>query len=112
MPRSSGSSSRSPSRSRRRNQPSHSVGLPPVSPPAATRFPALPEIAGVRLAAAAAGLRYVGRTDVLLAVLDKGTTAAGGLTRSRCPSAPVEWCRARLAARSEEHTSELQSRFG
>jgi glutamate N-acetyltransferase / amino-acid N-acetyltransferase len=72
--------------------------MPTVSPLAPTRFPALPEIAGVRLAAAAAGLRYVGRTDVLLAVLDKGTTAAGVLTQSRCPSAPVEWCRARLAA--------------
>jgi glutamate N-acetyltransferase / amino-acid N-acetyltransferase len=72
--------------------------MTPVSPLAPTRFAALPEIAGVRLAAAAAGLRYVGRTDVLLAVLDKGTTAAGVLTRSRCPSAPVEWCRARLAA--------------
>src|SRR6201997_5853901 len=72
--------------------------MPPVSPLAPTRFPALPEIAGVRLAAAAAGLRYVGRTDVLLAVLDKGTTVAGVLTRSRCPSAPVDWCRARLAS--------------
>ena len=69
-----------------------------ISPLAPTRVPALPAIAGVRLAAAAAGLRYVGRNDVLLAVLDKGTTAAGVLTRSRCPSAPVEWCRARLGA--------------
>jgi glutamate N-acetyltransferase / amino-acid N-acetyltransferase len=69
-----------------------------VSPLAPTRVPALPDVAGVRLAAAAAGLRYVGRTDVLLAVFDKGTTAAGVLTRSRCPSAPVEWCRARLPA--------------
>jgi glutamate N-acetyltransferase/amino-acid N-acetyltransferase len=72
--------------------------MPPVSPLAPTRFPAMPEIAGVRLAAGAAGLRYVGRTDVLLAVFDKGTTVAGVLTQSRCPSAPVEWCRARLAA--------------
>jgi len=71
--------------------------MPNVSPLAPSRISVLPEIAGVRLAAAAAGLRYVGRTDVLLAVLDKGTTAAGVLTRSRCPSAPVEWCRARLA---------------
>jgi glutamate N-acetyltransferase/amino-acid N-acetyltransferase len=69
-----------------------------VSPLAPTRVPAMPDIAGVRLAAAAAGLRYVGRNDVLLAVLDKGTTAAGVLTRSRCPSAPVEWCHARLVA--------------
>src|SRR5262245_63014014 len=29
-----------------------------------------------------------------LAVLDKGTTVAGVFTRSKCPSAPVEWCRA------------------
>ncbi len=72
--------------------------MPTVSPLAPTRIPALPEIGGVRLAAGAAGLRYVGRTDVMLALLDKGTTAAGVLTRSRCPSAPVEWCRARLAA--------------
>ena len=25
-----------------------------------------------------------------------GTTVAGVFTRSKCPSAPVEWCRARL----------------
>jgi glutamate N-acetyltransferase / amino-acid N-acetyltransferase len=68
----------------------------PVSPLAPTNFPDLPEIKGVRLAAAAAGIRYVGRTDVLLAVLDKGTAVAGVFTRSKCPSAPVEWCRARL----------------
>src|SRR6201987_1347996 len=96
MPKSSGSSNRWPSRP---NQPS-SLRMPPVSPLPPTRFPALPEIAGVRLAAAAAGLRYVGRTDVLLALLDKGTTVAGVLTRSHCPSAPVEWCRARLGAGS------------
>jgi glutamate N-acetyltransferase/amino-acid N-acetyltransferase len=67
-----------------------------VSPLAPTRVPAMPDIPGVRLAAAAAGLRYVGRNDVLLAAFDTGTTAAGVLTRSRCPSAPVEWCRKRL----------------
>ena len=71
-----------------------------VSPLAPTRVPAMPDIPGVRFAAAAAGIRYVGRTDVLLAVLDKGTSVAGVLTRSKCPSAPVEWCRARLAAGS------------
>ena len=67
-----------------------------VSPLAPPRVPAMPAIAGVRLATAAAGIRYPGRTDVLLAVLDKGTTVAGVLTRSKCPSAPVEWCRAKL----------------
>jgi glutamate N-acetyltransferase / amino-acid N-acetyltransferase len=67
-----------------------------VSPLAPERFPDMPPVAGVRLATAAAGIRYAGRTDVLLAVFDKGTTAAGVFTRSKCPSAPVDWCRAQL----------------
>jgi glutamate N-acetyltransferase/amino-acid N-acetyltransferase len=67
-----------------------------VSPLAPARFPDMPAIAGVRLATAAAGIRYAGRTDVLLALLDPGTAVAGVLTRSKCPSAPVDWCRARL----------------
>ena len=36
-----------------------------VSPLAPTDVPDMPEIAGVRLATAAAGIRYKGRTDVL-----------------------------------------------
>jgi glutamate N-acetyltransferase/amino-acid N-acetyltransferase len=67
-----------------------------VSPLAPTNVPDLPPIEGVRLATAAAGIRYKGRTDVLLALFGKGTTVAGVTTRSKCPSAPVEWCRARL----------------
>src|SRR5712664_2117513 len=67
-----------------------------VSPLAPTDVPEMPAIAGVRLATAAAGIRYQGRTDVLLAILDKGTTVAGVFTKSKCPSAPVEWCRAKL----------------
>ncbi len=67
-----------------------------VSPLAPTHVPDLPAIAGVRLATAAAGIRYVGRTDVLLALFDAGTIAAGVFTCSKCPSAPVEWCRAHL----------------
>src|SRR5947209_2225773 len=67
-----------------------------VSPLAPTNVPAMPAVAGVKLAAAAAGIRYQGRTDVLLVVMDKGTTVAGVFTQSKCPSAPVEWCRARL----------------
>jgi glutamate N-acetyltransferase/amino-acid N-acetyltransferase len=69
-----------------------------ISPLAPEKFPDLPPIAGVRLATAAAGIRYAGRTDVLLALLDAGTTAAGVFTRSKCPSAPVDWCRARIKA--------------
>ncbi|MGH6643892.1 MAG: bifunctional glutamate N-acetyltransferase/amino-acid acetyltransferase ArgJ [Bradyrhizobium sp.] len=69
-----------------------------VSPLAPTEVPEMPVIPGVRLATAAAGIRYKGRTDVLLAVMDKGTTVAGVFTKSKCPSAPVEWCRAKLKA--------------
>ena len=68
-----------------------------VSPLAPKHFPELPEIEGVRFATGAAGIRYKGRTDVMLALLDKGTQVAGVFTRSKCPSAPVDWCRARLA---------------
>src|ERR1700704_6390749 len=67
-----------------------------VSPLAPKHVPDMPAIAGVRLATAQAGIRYQGRTDVVLAVLDKGTAVAGVFTRSKCPSAPVEWCRAKL----------------
>jgi glutamate N-acetyltransferase/amino-acid N-acetyltransferase len=67
-----------------------------ISPLAPTHVPDMPVISGVKLATAAAGIRYKGRTDVLLAVMDKGTTVAGVFTKSKCPSAPVEWCRAKL----------------
>ncbi len=67
-----------------------------MSPLAPARLPAMPAIAGVRLATAAAGIRYQGRTDVLVALFDKGASVAGVFTKSRCPSAPVEWCRAKL----------------
>ena len=65
--------------------------------PLAVPLPALPEVAGVRLAAAAAGIRYQGRTDVVMAELAAGTTVAGVFTRNQCPGAPVDWCRAALA---------------
>lgn len=68
-----------------------------VSPLAPTDVPDMPIIDGVKLATAAAGIRYKGRTDVLLAVLEKGTAVAGVFTKSKCPSAPVEWCRAKLS---------------
>ncbi|HVV61765.1 MAG TPA: bifunctional glutamate N-acetyltransferase/amino-acid acetyltransferase ArgJ [Pseudolabrys sp.] len=67
-----------------------------VSPLAPKTMPEMPAIDGVRLATAEAGIRYAGRTDVLLALFEPGTTVAGVFTRSRCPSAPVEWCRAHL----------------
>ena len=68
----------------------------PVSPLAPTSVPDMPEIAGVKLATAAAGIKYANRTDVLLVLMDPGTAAAGVFTKSKCPSAPVEWCRDNL----------------
>ena len=65
----------------------------PVSPLAPKRFPAMPEIAGVKLSAIAGGLRYKGRKDLFLAELCPGTQAAGVLTQSKTASAPVLWCR-------------------
>jgi len=67
-----------------------------ISPLAPTRVPDLPTIDGVRLATAAAGIKYANRTDVLMVLLEPGTTTGGVLTRSKCPSAPVDWCRAKL----------------
>jgi glutamate N-acetyltransferase/amino-acid N-acetyltransferase len=69
-----------------------------VSPLAPERFPDLPSVEGVRFASAAAGIRYAGRTDVLLALFEQGTSVAGVFTRSKCPSAPVDWCRAQVKA--------------
>ena len=67
------------------------------SPFAPDRFPDLAPVAGVRLGAVEAGLRYRGRPDLMLALLDPGTAAAGVFTRSRTASAPVDWCRRCLA---------------
>ncbi|MGS4945216.1 bifunctional glutamate N-acetyltransferase/amino-acid acetyltransferase ArgJ [Meridianimarinicoccus sp. RP-17] len=75
---------------------------PAVSPLApAGGFPALPDVAGVRLAAGAAGVRYAGRTDVMLAVMAPGTVMAGVTTRSATRSAPVLDCEAKLAAQAD-----------
>jgi glutamate N-acetyltransferase/amino-acid N-acetyltransferase len=68
----------------------------PVSPLAPKSLPKLPPLAGVRLAAGEAHIRYKDRTDVLLAVLAEGTQVAGVFTKSKTASAPVEWCKACL----------------
>jgi glutamate N-acetyltransferase/amino-acid N-acetyltransferase len=73
------------------------MGAPlPVSPLAPARFPDMPPVPGVRLATAAAGVRYTGRDDVMLAVLDPGTSVAGVFTRSTTRSAPVLDCQAKI----------------
>jgi glutamate N-acetyltransferase / amino-acid N-acetyltransferase len=68
----------------------------PVSPLAPEVFPTLEPLEGVQLATAETGIRYKNRPDVFLALLPKGTTAAGCLTTSKSSSAPVDWCKASL----------------
>ncbi len=67
--------------------------MPAISPLAPERFPLLAPIAGVRLGAAAAAIRYPGRDDLMLAELAPESTIAGVFTRSLAPGAPVLWCR-------------------
>lgn len=67
-----------------------------VSPLAPKHYPAMPVIHGVRIATAEAGIKYKGRTDVMLMVFDRPAEVAGVFTRSLCPSAPVDLCREHL----------------
>ncbi|MFN0217740.1 MAG: bifunctional glutamate N-acetyltransferase/amino-acid acetyltransferase ArgJ [Hyphomicrobium sp.] len=66
------------------------------SPFAPESLARLPPIDGVRFATAEAGIRYKGRTDLLVAMMDPGTTVAGVLTQSKTASAPVLACRKHL----------------
>ncbi len=69
---------------------------PKVSPLAPEAFPTILPIDGVRVATRACGVRYKGRTDVLLVELADETQAAGVFTKSLTASAPVDWCRKSL----------------
>jgi glutamate N-acetyltransferase/amino-acid N-acetyltransferase len=68
----------------------------PKSPLAPAAFPTLPPIAGVRLGAMEAGIKYKGRHDLALWLLDEGTTVAGAFTKSLTAGAPVQWCQESL----------------
>ncbi|WP_271950536.1 bifunctional glutamate N-acetyltransferase/amino-acid acetyltransferase ArgJ [Ruegeria faecimaris] len=72
-----------------------------VSPLAPAAFPELPAIDGVRFATVEAGVRYQGRTDVMLAVLDPGTSVAGVFTRSATRAAPVLDCQEKIGGPSD-----------
>jgi glutamate N-acetyltransferase/amino-acid N-acetyltransferase len=61
--------------------------------PLAVPLPELPPLAGVRLNATAAGIRYQGRTDLVMMEVPAGSTAAGVFTSNKCPGAPIDWCR-------------------
>ncbi|MDH7638464.1 bifunctional glutamate N-acetyltransferase/amino-acid acetyltransferase ArgJ [Sphingomonas oryzagri] len=64
--------------------------------PLASPFPAMPPVAGARLATVRAGYKAWERHDLTLALLDEGTVVAGVTTQSKCPSPEVEWCRTAL----------------
>lgn len=68
-----------------------------VSPLAPKLYPELPELDGVKLASIEAGIKYHGRKDLCLIVFDKPAEIAGVFTKSKCSSAPVDWCRKHLA---------------
>jgi glutamate N-acetyltransferase/amino-acid N-acetyltransferase len=70
----------------------------PVSPLAPASFPDLPMIAGARFAVAQAGVKYQGRTDVMLAHLAAGTVMAGTFTRSATRSASVLDAQSKISA--------------
>ena len=72
-----------------------------VSPLAPDAFPDLPVVAGVRFATAAAGVKYKGRTDVMLAVMDPGTAVAGVFTRSATRAAPVLDCQEKIGGATD-----------
>src|SRR5690554_2322553 len=74
---------------------------PKVSPLAPKTYAKLPPIGGVLLGTVAAGIKYKGRTDLLVAKMVPGTRAAGVFTTSKTASAPVEWCRTNLAEGGE-----------
>ncbi len=68
----------------------------PPSPFTPQSYPSLPPVDGVRFATAEAGIRYEGRTDLMVAVMVPETVAAGVTTRSQTASASVRWCREAL----------------
>ena len=67
-----------------------------ISPLAPANFPDLPIIDGVRFATAAAGVRYPGRADVMLAAIVPGATIAGVFTRSATRAASILDCQDKI----------------
>ena len=64
-----------------------------VSPLAPKTFAECPKLEGVSLKTEQAGIKYEGRTDVLLITFDAPVAVAGVFTKSHCASAPVDWCK-------------------
>ncbi len=64
--------------------------------PLARPFPNIPEIQGVVRRIARANYKSWDRCDLTLMTFDEGTSVAGVLTQSKCPSSEVDWCREHL----------------
>ena len=77
------------------------AGTPPRSPLAPEQFPNLPRIGGVSFSAVAAGVKYQGRTDVMLAQIAPGSSIAGVFTKSSTRAAPVLDCQAKIGGDSD-----------
>lgn len=72
-----------------------------ISPLAPVTFPAMPVIAGVEFASGAAGIKYKGRTDVMLVKLAPGTAIAGAFTKSSTRAASILDCQAKLSGKQD-----------
>ena len=68
-----------------------------ISPLAPKQVAVLPPIKGAKLAAVEAGIKYQGRKDLSAIVFDQPAQVAGVFTRSKCASAPVDWCKQYIA---------------
>jgi glutamate N-acetyltransferase/amino-acid N-acetyltransferase len=78
--------------------------------PLALPFPAAPAIPGATPHVARARYKSWDRCDLTFVTLDPGTTVAGVLTQSKCPSPEVEWCRAALTLGSAAALRSRRSR--
>ena len=67
-----------------------------LSPLAPSQSPILPDIAGVTCRIARARYKEWDRCDLTFVELAENTAVAGVLTKSKCPSPEVEYCRAAL----------------
>ena len=67
-----------------------------VSPLAPVSFPDIPAIKGVNFSTASAGIKYQGRSDVMLVILDPGTEIAGVFTSSSTRSFAVIDCEEKI----------------
>ena len=66
------------------------------SPLAPSHFPSIPPVGGVRFSVASAGIKYLGRTDIMLAELPPGTAVAGVFTKSATRAASVLDCQEKI----------------